>query len=87
VNILSGYAYLKSIRKVLHVTQEAIAEKLGCRKSTYCKMENGTIPFPLTKAREVMRIINIELETLGLKPMSMETIFFTSVVPEMERKE
>lgn len=83
---MKGYTYLKAIRKTLNITQQNLAEHLGCTKATYCKMENGDIPFPLTKARDVMLVVNKELETLNLKPMSMETIFFTVVVPEMEQK-
>jgi len=49
-------------------------------------MENGDIPFPLTKAKEVTDLINEELATLNLKPMIMDTIFFTKIVPDLEQK-
>jgi len=87
VDQLKGYEFLKLLRKKLGITQEDIAKRLGCTKSTYCKMENGDIPFPLTKARTVSLMINEELATLNLKPMSMETIFFTEVVPNVEQVE
>lgn len=56
---------LKELRQSKGITQEEMASKLGYKgKSGYCQLENGTVRMPLTQAKKIAEILNINMEEL-----------------------
>lgn len=71
----------------MNIIQKDLAEQLECTQGAYSKMENGIIPTPVDTAYKIAEIINDGLTRNGLKPLSIESIFFNNEVPNMQRKE
>lgn len=56
---------LKELRQAKGITQKEMALKLGYKgKSGYCQLENGTVRMPLTQAKKIAEILNINMEEL-----------------------
>jgi DNA-binding XRE family transcriptional regulator len=85
--INKGYLYLKMLRKMLKITQKELACVCECCQSTYCKMENGDIEFPLPLGKKVADYINSKLVPNGYETLVMDAIFFDEKVTYMKQKE
>ena len=53
---------LKILRIKHDVTQEAVAEKLGVKKHTYCRKENGEIAFSIQDVKVLKELYNLTPE-------------------------
>ena len=52
----------KIVRLKHYVTQEAVAEKLGVKKPTYCRKEKGEIAFSIQDVKVLKELYNLTPE-------------------------
>ena len=56
-----NHCEFKRIRETLSLTQEQLAEKLGCRSNTISRIERGELPIVEAKEKALMNLLTIQI--------------------------
>ena len=76
---------IKELRRVLGLSQEDMAEKLGTTKRIYGSWERGETPLPFDKAIEIALVFGCTTDDLAGEPSSDLTVLEQNVIYDFRR--
>ncbi|MDD2984907.1 helix-turn-helix transcriptional regulator [Flavobacterium sp.] len=55
---------IRKFRNEKNLSQEVVAEQIGCSQSLYAKLENGKVKISLTTLQKIATVLGVNISTL-----------------------